>query len=308
MSVVVLSGGVGGAKLVDGLVRILPPDHLTVVVNTADDFMHLGLHISPDIDSVIYLLAGKSDPVRGWGVVDESWNFMSSLSAWGAEDWFNLGDRDLAMHVLRTRALKEGVGLTAFTATIAAAAGIRASILPMTENVVSTILHTPQGDLEFQHYFVKHRCEPAVLGISFAGANEARALPAALAALADPALEAIILAPSNPYLSIDPILAVPGLRDAIRNADAPVVAVSPIVGGQSVKGPTGKLMRELDLPVSNATVSAHYRDLINGLLIDSSDIDETLPLPVAALDTLMTGAADRARVARAALALARSLR
>jgi len=308
MSVVVLTGGVGGAKLVDGLAQVLPDGQLSAVVNTADDFTHLGLRICPDIDSVLYMLAGKSDPVRGWGVSGESWNFMAALAEWQGEAWFNLGDRDLAMHVMRTEALAAGDSLTSFSARMTKAAGVAVNILPMSEDTVATIVETGTGKLPFQHYFVKHRCEPVVREIRFDGADRARPSEGVLAALADASLEAIILAPSNPYLSIDPILSVPGLGAAMKEAGVPVVAVSPIIGGKAVKGPTAKLMGELGVEVSNASIAAHYAGLIDGLLVDSSDSGDDLPVRTMTLDTLMNNATDRKRVAEAALTFARALR
>lgn len=307
MSVVVLTGGVGGAKLVDGLSRALPAGALTAIVNTADDFTHLGLRICPDLDSVFYMLAGKADPVRGWGVVDESWNFMASLRDLGGEDWFNLGDRDLAMHVLRTQALVRGETLAGFTASMTGQAGIATRLLPMSEDPVATVLDTDHGTLAFQHYFVKHQCRPGVASIRFEGAEAAAVCPAVLDALADPALDAIIIAPSNPYLSVDPILSVPGMREALKGAKVPIVAVSPIVGGTAVKGPTAKMMQELGLVVGNAAIAAHYAGIIDGLLVDRSDDAAALPVATMATNTLMKDAGDRLRVAEAALELAGSL-
>ena len=306
MSVVVLSGGVGGAKLVDGLARILPAGELTAIVNTGDDFTHLGLHIAPDIDSVFYQLAGKSDPVRGWGVVNESWNFMAVLAELGGDDWFSLGDRDLAMHVLRSRALAAGQSLSQFTAHIAQQAGLGVNLLPMSDDPVATIVQTDEGDLPFQTYFVQRQCAPVVRAIHFAGISSAAILPEAASALADPTLEAVIIAPSNPYLSVDPILSVAGFKDAICAAGVPVVAVSPLIGGQAVKGPTAKMMAELGLSVGNATIANHYAGLIHAMLIDEGDADDALGLPIAMTATLMRNTDDRCRVAGAALALVRS--
>lgn len=302
-----LTGGVGGAKLVDGLARVLPAGQLTAIVNTADDFTHLGLRICPDLDSVLYMLSGKSDPVRGWGVRDESWNFMAELGEWGGPDWFNLGDRDLAMHVLRTQALDEGCSLTDFTDRMVQSAGVRARLLPLSEDPVMTMVETDIGTLPFQEYFVRHQCAPQVRAVRFQGATDAVPTPQVLDALADPQLKCVLVAPSNPYLSVDPILSVPGLGEAIRASDAPVVAVSPIIGGKAVKGPTAKMMQEMGLEVTNATIAAHYGDLLDGLLIDRSDAADDLSLACRAEDTMMRNAEDRERVATAALDLARSL-
>lgn len=309
MSVVVLTGGVGGAKLVDGLARMLPDTQLTAIVNTADDFTHLGLRICPDLDSVLYMLCGKSDPVRGWGVMDESWNFMAALAEWGGENWFNLGDRDLAMHVLRSAALARGESLATFTARMARTCATDVTLLPMSEDPVSTVVESEIGSLPFQHYFVKHQCKPVVKSIRFDGVAQARALPQALEALSDPALSAILIAPSNPYLSVDPILAVPEIADRIVASSAPTVAVSPIIRGKALKGPTAKLMGELGLEIGNRTIADHYGGIIDGLLIDRADaaVGSGLPIATKAEDILMRSAADRARVARAALDFAGTL-
>lgn len=307
MSVVVLTGGVGGAKLVDGLVRALPAGEVSAIINTADDFEHLGLRISPDIDSVFYMLCDMADPVRGWGVRDESWHFMDSVRKLGGEDWFNLGDRDLAVHVLRTLALRIGQTLSGFTNEMVAARSISANLLPMTNDVVSTVVDCSLGRLPFQEWFVKHRCEPAVNSIAFSGADKASPSPDTLSALADPTLEAVLIAPSNPYLSIDPILSLSELCEAIRALNVPVVAVSPLIGGQSVKGPTGKIMAEFGIAATNEAICDHYDGLLDGMLVDTSDAEEILTVPMAATSTLMTDAEDRRRVAQAALALARTL-
>ncbi|MFD2272658.1 2-phospho-L-lactate transferase CofD family protein [Undibacterium arcticum] len=238
--VVALCGGVGGAKLALGLETLLSSGQLTVAVNTGDDFEYLGLRISPDLDTVLYTLAGLSDQTRGWGRAGETWNFMAALQELGGESWFSLGDRDLALHVERTRRLLAGETLTAVMGEIAHRTGVKARILPMTEEPVRTIVHTADGELPFQQYFVKHACKPAVSEITFSGADDAVAHPALLDALAHPDLTAIVICPSNPYLSIDPILAVPGIRAALQRSVAPVIVVSPIVGGQAVKGPTAK--------------------------------------------------------------------
>lgn len=307
--VVALCGGVGGAKLALGLERTIDADPLTIAVNTGDDFEYLGLRISPDLDTVLYTLAGLNDTTRGWGRADESWNFMAALEAWGGESWFSLGDRDLALHVERTRRLQAGETLTGIMSDMARRAGIRAELAPMSDEAVRTIVHTAQGDLPFQHYFVKHRCAPVVTGISFDGADDASANPALMRALADPGLRAVVICPSNPFLSIDPILSVPGVRAALRRTAAPVVLVSPIVGGQAVKGPTAKIMAELGLSVNSAAIVAHYAGLIDGLVIDSSDAADAdlLDLPVHVTRTLMRDDDDKRQLARAVLSFAASL-
>jgi LPPG:FO 2-phospho-L-lactate transferase len=309
-SVVVLSGGAGGVKLVDGLYRVLAPGKLSVIVNTGDDFRHLGLWISPDVDTTLYTLAGLADPERGWGRRDESWHFMGALAELGGETWFKLGDRDLALHVERTRRLQAGESLSASTAALAQALGVRARVLPMSDDAVSTLVETESGELGFQSYFVRARCEPKIRAIRFAGAERARVSGLALHALGEPGLAAIVIAPSNPYLSIDPILAIPGLREALRRAGVPVVAVTPILGGAAVKGPTAKIMAELGLEVSPVTVASHYDGLLDGFVLDERDraLAPRFGIPVTVADTLMSTPEARERVARAALELARALK
>ncbi|MFH1605608.1 MAG: 2-phospho-L-lactate transferase [Pseudomonadota bacterium] len=305
--VLALCGGVGGVKLVLGLDAELGPGELTVVVNTADDFEHLGLSVSPDLDTVLYTLAGLSDSARGWGRADESWNFMDVLSAIGGETWFALGDRDLAVHVERTRRLRGGESLTSIVADMARRLKVKASILPMTEGPVRTVVHTPDGELAFQDYFVRYRCAPAVTAVSFAGAAQAQANPACLAAFEDPGLAAIVICPSNPYLSIDPILAVPGMRAALESAEAPVIAVSPVIGGEAVKGPTAKIMRELGIAITSRAIADHYAGLIDGLVIDESDVADAdgIEVAVAVTRTLMKNIDDKRHLARAVLAFAK---
>ncbi len=240
MTVVALSGGVGGAKLALGLARIVPPEALTVIANVGDDFEHLGLAISPDIDTLTYVLAGLDDTARGWGRRGESWAFMAALAELGGESWFNLGDRDLALHVERTRRLRAGETLSQVTADIARRLGIGPRILPASDDPVRTVVDTADGPLAFQHYFVREQCRPAVRGFRYDGADRARAQPEALAALAAPDLQAVVICPSNPYISVDPILAIPALRRALADCAAPVVAVSPIVGGSGAQGAGGQ--------------------------------------------------------------------
>ncbi len=305
--VVALSGGVGGAKLVDGLARVLPAETLTVIVNTGDDFRHLGLWISPDIDSVVYALAGLSDPVRGWGRRDESWKFMEAIRGIGGENWFQLGDSDLAMHIERTHRLSDGGSLTEVTAKIARALGITATLLPMSDDPVATQLKTDEGWLNFQEYFVRRRCIPAIRDIRFAGAASARAQPAALAALAHPDLQLVVICPSNPFLSVDPILSIPALRECLVRCAAPIVAVTPIIGGRAIKGPTAKIMQELGLAISGETVARHYGDLIDAFIFDRSDaepqrIEGVRFVPA---QTLMHDARDREELARAVLGSAK---
>jgi len=303
--VVVLTGGVGGAKLALGLSQLLPPGQLTAIVNTGDDFTHLGLHVSPDIDTLLYTLSGRAHAVQGWGRQDESWSFMAALESLGGENWFRLGDGDLALHVLRTARLRAGEPLSRIVASFASQWGLSIRVLPASDERVATTLDCDEGPLSFQDYFVKRRCEPIVRRIEFDGAAESRPAPGVVKAIA--AAGAILIAPSNPLLSVAPILAVPGLREALVAASAPVVAVSPLVGGEAVKGPTAVLMRQLGLPSTPRSIATLYDGLIDGLLVDERDASDDLPVPHAVADTLMHTLDDRVRVASAALALAREL-
>lgn len=307
-TVVAICGGVGGAKLALGLQHLLA-ERLTVVVNVGDDFDHLGLRICPDLDTVIYTLAGLSDEVRGWGRSGETWNFMEATRQLGGEIWFALGDRDLALHVERTARLASGETLTEIIGRISAKLGIASRLLPVTDGQLRTKVHTDIGVLDFQRYFVEHRCNPAVRGISFDGADTADINPRVAEALSSPDLGAVIICPSNPYLSIDPILAVRGLRQAIKQAKVPVVAVSPIIGGRAVKGPTEKIMRELGIQTTSASIAKHYADLIDGLVIDSADSSEVdqAGIRMLAVPTLMTDLASRVALARETLGFAESL-
>ncbi|WP_062344132.1 2-phospho-L-lactate transferase [Novosphingobium sp. CCH12-A3] len=304
MKVTVLTGGVGGAKLVLGLLRILPAADVTAIVNTGDDFRHLGLHVSPDIDTLLYTLSGKANRRQGWGREDETWSFLETLRDLGGPDWFQLGDRDVALHVLRTARLAAGDGLDRITADMADRFGIGATILPMANTRVATQLETDEGLLEFQDYFVARRCVPRVSRILFDGADDALPAPGVLEAIAG--ADAVVTAPSNPFLSIDPLLAIPGIRSALVATQAPVVAVSPIIGGKAVKGPTAKLMEELGTPLANASIAAHYADFIDGLVIDQGD-DAPDGVAVARTATLMHNDVDKVRVAQAALDLAASI-
>ena len=298
-----LSGGIGGAKLALGLYRVLPAGALTIIANTGDDFEHLGLAISPDIDTLLYTLAGLDNPELGWGRRDETWTFMQALGSLGGETWFNLGDGDLATHIERTRRLAAGESLSEVTDDFRRRLGISARLLPMSDDRVRTRLLTAAGWLDFQDYFVRQRCAPLVREIAFAGALKARPQPEFLAALADENLRAVVICPSNPFISIDPILAVPGVREALRACAAPVVAVSPIIGGKAVKGPTAKMMAELGLPVDAAAVARHYRDILDFYVADQADAEELydLDLPVVFARTLMLSLDDREALARAVL-------
>jgi LPPG:FO 2-phospho-L-lactate transferase len=305
--VLALSGGIGGAKLALGLYRTLPPGALTVVANTGDDFEHLGLSVSPDLDTLLYTLAGIDNPETGWGRSGETWTFMAALEGLGGETWFKLGDGDLATHIERTRRLAAGESLSQITDDFRHRLGISARLLPMTDDRVRTRLLTPEGWLDFQDYFVRRQCAPAVQEIAFAGANTARPHPDFLVALANQNLRMVVICPSNPFISIDPILSLPGVREALRACPAPVVAVSPIIGGKAVKGPTAKMMAELGLPVGAAAVARHYGDLLDHYVIDEADIAavEDLELPFTATRTLMETLADRDALARVVLAAGR---
>lgn len=302
MKIAVLTGGVGGAKLVLGLSRVVPASDMVAIVNTGDDFRHLGLHVSPDVDTLLYTLAGKANAAQGWGREGETWGFMAALRELGGEDWFLLGDQDLALHVLRTAGLAAGETLSEITRRFAGAWGIGIEVLPMSDHLVATEVETDAGRIPFQNYFVERRCAPSVRSIAFVGADEA--LPAPGVAEAIRGADAVIVAPSNPFLSIDPILAVPGIRAALEATAAPVVAVSPIVGGQAVKGPTAKLMGELGLEVANAAIVRHYEGLLDGVLVHEGDDVPESGIAVARTDTMMSTLEDKERVARAALGLA----
>jgi LPPG:FO 2-phospho-L-lactate transferase len=311
--ILALAGGVGGAKLANGLARILPPGQLTVAVNTGDDFTHLGLHVSPDLDTVMYTLAGLSNQETGWGRAGESWHFMEALGALGGETWFNLGDLDLATHVERTRRLVAGETLSAVTADFCARLGVRAKIVPMSDQPVRTMVQTDEGWLPFQDYFVRLRCAPSVRGFRFDGIARAVPSPGVLRALTDPSLDAIVICPSNPFVSVDPILSLVGARELLARRRVPLIAVSPIVGGKAIKGPALKMLQELGLEPSALGVARLYAKLIDGFVIDRQD--DALAAPVAALgprvlvaDTLMTDPAAQARLGEAALGFAQSLR
>ena len=266
-----ITGGVGGAKLALGLSHILGPSELAFLVNTGDDFEHLGLHVSPDIDTLMYTLSGLSNPETGWGRAGESWNFIESLRELGGETWFKLGDRDLAVHVRRTTMLEEGRRLTDVTAALFRAVGIEHQALPMSDAPVRTMINTAAGQLAFQHYFVRERCEPVVRGFEYDGADSAQAVPEFDVWMADADLAGVVICPSNPFLSIDPIFAIAGIKQTLLDCKAPVVAVSPIVDGAAIKGPTAKIMAELEVPTDAAAIAAHYGPLLDGFVIDETD-------------------------------------
>ena len=301
--VLALSGGIGGAKLALGLCRILPCGALIVVANTGDDFDHLGLAISPDCDTLLYTLAGLDNSELGWGRRDETWTFMKALESLGGETWFKLGDGDLATHVERTRRLAAGESLSQITDDFRRRLGIGARLLPMTDGRVRTRLLTETGWLDFQDYFVRQHCAPIVHEIAFSGADRAQPQAGFLQALADPNLKAVVICPSNPFISIDPILAMPKVREALRRCAAPVVAVSPIIGGKAVKGPSAKMMAELGFRVNAAAVARHYRDILDIYIADEIDQNELGDpgVPVVFTRTLMLSLEDREALARTVL-------
>jgi LPPG:FO 2-phospho-L-lactate transferase len=308
--IIAMSGGVGGAKLALGLSRILPPEKLLVVVNTGDDFEHLGLSISPDIDTVLYTLAGLANREVGWGRHDETWSVMETLESLGGETWFRLGDRDVALHVERTRRLRAGESLSTVTTSLAERFGIGVQIVPMTDDTVRTRLLTDQGWLDFQEYFVHRRCEPVVSELQFHGAATAQPHPKFISALTSPDLEAVVICPSNPFISVEPILAIPGVRQALVECRAPVIAVSPIIAGKAVKGPTAKMMAELGLDPSAGSVAQRYHDILDGYVIDNADMSEVVSIDarVTWAQPLMTTMEDRETLARIVLDAAAVLR
>ena len=308
--VLALSGGIGGAKLALGLSHIVAPENLLIVANTGDDFEHLGLSISPDIDTLTYALAGLDNQTFGWGRRDETWSFMETIATLGGPAWFRLGDRDLALHIQRTLRLKAGDTLAAVTADITRRLGIAARILPMSNDPVRTRVDSDEGWLDFQDYFVGRQCKPVVKSLAFIGAETATPHPNFLAALQNPRLRAVVICPSNPFISVEPILALPGIRAALAACTAPVVAVSPIIGGRAVKGPTAKMMTELGITPSAAAVARRYGPLLDGYILDTQDAAETqgLPIRTTLAATLMTTLDDKIALARITLALADTIK
>ena len=304
--ILAITGGVGGAKLSLGLAKILGNEELAFVVNSADDFRHLGFHVSPDIDTLVYTLSGTANAETGWGRCDESWNFMEALKELGGESWFALGDRDLAMHVERTRLLADGWSLTEVTKRLASAMGIDYPIFPMCDESLRTLVETDQGVLDFQTYFVRERCEPVVRGFVYDGADRSRLNPALTAWVDEAPPSGVILCPSNPYVSIEPILQVNGMRDFLINCRAPVVAVSPVVAGRAIKGPTVKIMQELGIPGTAESVAAHYAEFLDGFVLDAEDegLEHHIRAPglaTAVAQTLMRSLEDRITLARSCL-------
>ena len=300
--VVALSGGVGGAKLALGLANLLPPDELLIVCNTGDDFEHLGLSISPDLDTVMYTLAGINHSEQGWGLAGESWRVMSRLEEIAGPAWFRLGDLDLATHLYRSQRLREGASLSRVTHELCERLGVTTTIIPATDGRLRTQVGTDNGALPFQHYFVRERCQPVVRSIEFEGAQEARVPDQLASLLEEGGVWCVVLCPSNPFLSIAPMLCIPGLQDALRKANVPIIAVSPIVAGKAIKGPTAKMMGELGLPVTAAGIADYYRDLIDGIIIDKTDIAQTkaiesMSIVVRTTQTVMRTLDDKRRLA-----------
>lgn len=302
MKVVALAGGVGGAKLAYGLAQVLPADDLTIVVNTGDDFTYLGLYICPDLDTVCYTLAGIANPTTGWGRADETWNALKTMIELGAPSWFRLGDRDLGLHLTRAHRLQMGEALSQITQDFCNVWGIGPKILPMSNDSVPTWVYTEEGELPFQEYFVHRRCEPRVTGFRFEGAEKAQPAPGILPALWE--AELVVINPSNPWVSVDPILSIPGIRTAIE--ERLVIAVSPIVGGQAIKGPAAKMYTELGFEPSAYTVARHYGELLDGFVLDNLDLEQAglvqaLGIKPFVTDTIMKTPNDRERLAQEVL-------
>jgi len=311
--ILAISGGVGGAKLALGFAKELADSQLHVMVNTGDDFRHLGLHISPDVDTLLYTLSGRSNQSLGWGLEAESWDAMAALEQLGGDTWFRLGDKDLATHLWRTQALANGTGMLELVDTLAQRMDIGCKVHPMSGDPVRTTVCTDEGELAFQHYFVRRQCQPSVTGFRFEGIESARPNPTIMQMLAEDAFAAIVICPSNPFVSVDPILQIPGMWQALRAATAPVIAVSPIVAGMAIKGPAAKMMKELDMPVSALAVARYYSerypDLVSGFLIDDSDATlasdiRNAGMDVAISNTIMQSIEDKQRLARHILSMA----
>ena len=305
-TILALSGGIGGAKLALGLTHVMPSEKLLIVGNIGDDFEHFGLHISPDLDTLMYTLSRTADTEKGWGLANESWAFMKSLETLGGETWFQLGDKDLATHLVRTYRLREGETLTEITVDFRRRFEIKSRIVPASNDAVRTIVITPGGELPFQHYFVQKHCQPIVTGFRFQGADEAEPNPEFMELLMNPALKAVVICPSNPFLSIDPILAIRGVREALRDSSAPVIAVSPIIVGDAVKGPTAKIFHQLGYPVSAVSVANHYRDFLDGFILDIEDTAlvpeiRKMGISVELANTLMTDLTVKTELARSVL-------
>ena len=310
MKVVALAGGVGGAKLAEGLAQTLPPGDLTIIVNTGDDFEHFGLQICPDLDTVCYTLAGIANPATGWGRLDESWQALEAIGELGGPTWFRLGDRDLGLHLERTRRLRSGQSLAQVTHHFCQVWGIGPRILPMSNDKVPTWVYTDEGELPFQEYFVHRQCHPRVSGFLFRGVEQANPTPGVIEALKETDL--VVICPSNPWVSVGPILALPGVKQAVISSGCPVVAVSPIIGGQAVKGPAAKMYLELGIEPSALSVARHYSDLLSGFVFDLVDAEQadairSLGIQPISTHTIMNTVGDRHRLSAETLAFGQQL-
>jgi LPPG:FO 2-phospho-L-lactate transferase len=311
--ILALSGGVGGAKLALGLSKVLAPDQLTIVANTADDFEHLGLSISPDLDTLMYTLAQLNNTEQGWGLANESWNAMAALETLGGDSWFRLGDRDLATHLERSQRLAKGQSLSAVTDYLCNRLGVTHRIIPMSDHSVRTKIITIDGELAFQEYFVREQCQPQITGFYFDGLDEALPQYELMELLASDQLAAIVFCPSNPFVSVEPILQLAGVRESMKACNAPVIAVSPIVAGLSIKGPAAKMMNELNMPVTATAVAQYYGDLLDGFVLDQSDellqasINQ-LGVDVCCAPTIMKSLDDRIQLAETVLSYSKQLR
>jgi len=307
-----LSGGIGGAKLALGLEHIFNSPKLMIAGNTGDDFEHFGLNISPDLDTLLYTLSGKSDLERGWGLANETWSFMKAMKEIGGETWFQLGDRDLAIHVERTRRLKEGERLSLITSSFCRKLGVKSQIVPATDDSLRTLVKTPEGILSFQHYFVKDQCRAKIIALQFDGSENAQPCSALEKVLESLLLKTVVVCPSNPFLSIDPILAILGLRKKLKKSKARIIAVSPIVGGNAVKGPTANNMRDLGFTVSSCSIAKYYSDFIDGFILDKRDEKEiaeieSLGIRVGLADTIMTDLQSKIKLAEDVLRFSETL-
>ncbi len=309
-SITCLAGGVGAARFLEGLALVVPPERITVIVNTADDLQYLGLHVSPDIDSVTYALAGMADVEKGWGIQQDTYNCLEQLGKYSAETWFRIGDRDFATHLLRTAFLQQGFTLSEVTEKMRSTLGVKVAIIPMTDDPVATKIKTPDGTLEFQEYFVKRRFQDKVVDVTYQGASNATPAPGVLSAIDK--TELIILCPSNPILSIGPILALPDIRKAVAKTHAKIVGISPIVGGRSIKGPLDRMMENLSLEVSPFGVAQLYKGLMRGFVIDEVDQSispriEEIGMKVISTRTIMDSKEAKVRLAEETLKLAETL-
>ena len=301
--ILAITGGVGGAKLALGLSKILSPEQVMFAVNIADDFTHLGLHISPDIDSLTYALAEQNNQELGWGRAGETWQFIETLGSLGGENWFRLGDKDMALHMRRTGLLNDGNTLTAATVEITRRMGIAHEVMPISNDPIRTVVQTERGNLAFQHYFVRERCQPSVSGFRFDGIENATINPVIRGYLTD--CDGIIICPSNPFVSVAPVIEVAGFLAATGHI--PTIAVSPIVRGAAIKGPAAKMMQELNIPSTALAVAEHYQrkypGLLDGFVIDASDAEDLdqFKLPTVATPSVMVSLTDRIALAERCL-------